>query len=147
MKLIDNCGLQAAGCMPHGERWLQSMQVLGWLSWRHATHCTQSHIDIRVHTRIHTQTCTVIHTHTHTVSHTHIQSIRPSISINFIRFERLMHKSGQSDVAGCSLELPLNGQTKEVFSRGLKVGREWGTGQRPLECPLVFAVATIVADQ
>lgn len=33
-----------------------------------------------------------------------------------------MHKSGQSDVAGCSLGLPLNGQTKEVFSRRLSRG-------------------------
>lgn len=35
-----------------------------------------------------------------------------------------MHKSGQSDVAGCSLGLPLNGQTKEVFSRRLSGGEE-----------------------
>lgn len=33
-----------------------------------------------------------------------------------------MHKSGQSDVAGCSLGLPLNGQTKEEFSRRLNRG-------------------------
>lgn len=59
-----------------------------------------------------------------------------------------MHKSGQSDVAGCSLGLPLNGQTKEVFSRRLSggVGRE-ERGNEPLECPLVCALATIVADQ
>lgn len=57
-----------------------------------------------------------------------------------------MHKSGQSDVAGCSLGLPLNGQTKEVFSRRLN----GGTGERenePFKCPLVCALATIVADQ
>lgn len=90
------------------------------------------------------------HTHTHTqlhsYSHTHIESIRPSISINFIRFEQLMHKSGQSDVAGCSLGLPFNGQTKEVFSKRLN---GWGgeRGNEPLECPLVCALATIVADQ
>lgn len=90
------------------------------------------------------------HTHTQTVSHTHIQSIRPSISINFIRFEQLMHKSGQSDVAGCSLGLPLNGQTKEVFSRRLKgwVGSgETGNGQSSVHLCAPWPQLLLTNDQ